>query len=133
MLYFPSQADVLGASCLDWCCICILEWLQMQLSLGDKVQEAQTEDWISSIKLDFCGILIQYIHICSAECHVLLRCSFISCSIFRLVSLFIGCILKLLPLTPETRKFFDELCAQKGVECPPPRTTARLLDKVWSS
>lgn len=34
----------------------------------------------------------------------------------------------------ETRKFFDELCAQKGVECPPPRTTARLLDKVlfWS-
>lgn len=34
------------------------------------------------------------------------------------------------PPTPETRKFFDELCAQKGVECPPPRTTARLLDKV---
>ncbi|XP_038825399.1 lysine--tRNA ligase-like isoform X1 [Salvelinus namaycush] len=30
----------------------------------------------------------------------------------------------------ETRKFFDELCAQKGVECPPPRTTARLLDKL---
>ncbi|KAG7267127.1 hypothetical protein CRUP_021777 [Coryphaenoides rupestris] len=31
----------------------------------------------------------------------------------------------------ETRKFFDELCAQKGVECASPRTTARLLDKVW--
>lgn len=31
---------------------------------------------------------------------------------------------------PETRKFFDNLCAEKGVECPPPRTTARLLDKV---
>lgn len=30
----------------------------------------------------------------------------------------------------ETRKFFDDLCAQKGVDCPPPRTTARLLDKV---
>ncbi|XP_034437313.1 lysine--tRNA ligase isoform X2 [Hippoglossus hippoglossus] len=30
----------------------------------------------------------------------------------------------------ETRKFFDVLCAQKGVECPPPRTTARLLDKL---
>ncbi|KAG7481871.1 lysine-tRNA ligase isoform X2 [Solea senegalensis] len=30
----------------------------------------------------------------------------------------------------ETRKFFDELCAQKGVECPAPRTTARLLDKL---
>ncbi|XP_070690020.1 lysine--tRNA ligase isoform X1 [Pempheris klunzingeri] len=30
----------------------------------------------------------------------------------------------------ETRKFFDDLCAQKGVECPPPRTTARLLDKL---
>ncbi|XP_072236678.1 lysine--tRNA ligase isoform X1 [Leuresthes tenuis] len=30
----------------------------------------------------------------------------------------------------ETRKFFDELCAQKGVECSPPRTTARLLDKL---
>ncbi|XP_026866815.2 lysine--tRNA ligase isoform X1 [Electrophorus electricus] len=32
--------------------------------------------------------------------------------------------------TDETRKFFDELCVQKGVECPPPRTTARLLDKL---
>ncbi|XP_048861713.1 lysine--tRNA ligase isoform X1 [Brienomyrus brachyistius] len=30
----------------------------------------------------------------------------------------------------ETRKYFDDLCAQKGVECPPPRTTARLLDKL---
>ncbi|KAK5935290.1 hypothetical protein CgunFtcFv8_020665 [Champsocephalus gunnari] len=30
----------------------------------------------------------------------------------------------------ETRKFFDELCAKKGVECPSPRTTARLLDKL---
>uniref|UniRef100_A0A8C7X7C2 Lysine--tRNA ligase n=1 Tax=Oryzias sinensis TaxID=183150 RepID=A0A8C7X7C2_9TELE len=30
----------------------------------------------------------------------------------------------------ETRKFFDDLCVQKGVECPPPRTTARLLDKL---
>lgn len=37
------------------------------------------------------------------------------------------------PLSSETRKFFDELCAQKGVECPPPRTTARLLDKVLTS
>uniref|UniRef100_A0A4W4FZR4 Lysine--tRNA ligase n=1 Tax=Electrophorus electricus TaxID=8005 RepID=A0A4W4FZR4_ELEEL len=34
--------------------------------------------------------------------------------------------------TDETRKFFDELCVQKGVECPPPRTTARLLDKFGS-
>ncbi|XP_028258399.1 lysine--tRNA ligase isoform X1 [Parambassis ranga] len=32
--------------------------------------------------------------------------------------------------TDETRKFFDDLCAQRGVECPPPRTTARLLDKL---
>ncbi|XP_015223417.1 lysine--tRNA ligase isoform X1 [Lepisosteus oculatus] len=30
----------------------------------------------------------------------------------------------------ETRKFLDELCIQKGVECPSPRTTARLLDKL---
>ncbi|XP_061077746.1 lysine--tRNA ligase isoform X2 [Conger conger] len=30
----------------------------------------------------------------------------------------------------ETRAFFDKLCAEKGVECPPPRTTARLLDKL---
>lgn len=30
----------------------------------------------------------------------------------------------------ETRKFFDDLCTQRGVECSPPRTTARLLDKV---
>ncbi|XP_043562645.1 lysine--tRNA ligase isoform X1 [Chiloscyllium plagiosum] len=32
--------------------------------------------------------------------------------------------------TEETRKFFDDLCNQKGVECPPPRSTARLLDKL---
>uniref|UniRef100_A0A673J8Q9 Lysine--tRNA ligase n=1 Tax=Sinocyclocheilus rhinocerous TaxID=307959 RepID=A0A673J8Q9_9TELE len=30
----------------------------------------------------------------------------------------------------ETRKFLDDLCVQKEVECPPPRTTARLLDKL---
>uniref|UniRef100_A0A8C9XZ02 Lysine--tRNA ligase n=1 Tax=Sander lucioperca TaxID=283035 RepID=A0A8C9XZ02_SANLU len=30
----------------------------------------------------------------------------------------------------ETRAFFDKLCTQKGVECPQPRTTARLLDKL---
>lgn len=33
-------------------------------------------------------------------------------------------------MIPETRKFFDDLCAERNVECPPPRTTARLLDKV---
>ncbi|XP_078066791.1 lysine--tRNA ligase isoform X2 [Mustelus asterias] len=32
--------------------------------------------------------------------------------------------------TEETRKFFDDVCIQKGVECPPPRSTARLLDKL---
>ncbi|XP_073440890.1 lysine--tRNA ligase isoform X2 [Dendrobates tinctorius] len=32
--------------------------------------------------------------------------------------------------TEETRKFLDDLCAEKGVECQPPRTTARLLDKL---
>lgn len=36
-------------------------------------------------------------------------------------------------LSPETRRFFDNLCTEKGVECPLPRTTARLLDKVISS
>uniref|UniRef100_A0A9J8BXW9 Lysine--tRNA ligase n=1 Tax=Cyprinus carpio carpio TaxID=630221 RepID=A0A9J8BXW9_CYPCA len=30
----------------------------------------------------------------------------------------------------ETRKFLDDLCVQKKVECSPPRTTARLLDKL---
>ncbi|XP_059570016.1 lysine--tRNA ligase isoform X1 [Alligator mississippiensis] len=30
----------------------------------------------------------------------------------------------------ETRKFFDAVCVERGVECPPPRTTARLLDKL---
>ncbi|KAI4875929.1 hypothetical protein NFI96_034516, partial [Prochilodus magdalenae] len=30
----------------------------------------------------------------------------------------------------ETRKFFDDLCTEKGVECSAPRTTARLLDKL---
>ncbi|XP_027758858.1 lysine--tRNA ligase isoform X2 [Empidonax traillii] len=32
--------------------------------------------------------------------------------------------------TEETRKFFDNLCAERDIECPPPRTTARLLDKL---
>uniref|UniRef100_UPI00398F22CA lysine--tRNA ligase isoform X2 n=1 Tax=Pristiophorus japonicus TaxID=55135 RepID=UPI00398F22CA len=32
--------------------------------------------------------------------------------------------------TEEARKFFDDLCIQKGVECSPPRSTARLLDKL---
>ncbi|XP_069822243.1 lysine--tRNA ligase isoform X2 [Dendropsophus ebraccatus] len=32
--------------------------------------------------------------------------------------------------TEETRKFLDDICTEKGVECPPPRTTARLLDKL---
>ncbi|XP_078606766.1 lysine--tRNA ligase-like isoform X1 [Branchiostoma floridae x Branchiostoma japonicum] len=32
--------------------------------------------------------------------------------------------------TEESRKFFDDLCTRLEVECPPPRTTARLLDKL---
>ncbi|KAM4017919.1 lysine--tRNA ligase isoform 1-T1 [Anomaloglossus baeobatrachus] len=32
--------------------------------------------------------------------------------------------------TEETRKFLDDVCVEIGVECPPPRTTARLLDKL---
>ncbi|XP_059140639.1 lysine--tRNA ligase-like isoform X2 [Physella acuta] len=32
--------------------------------------------------------------------------------------------------TESARKFFDELAIKNGVECPPPRTTARLLDKM---
>ncbi|KAM7100782.1 lysine--tRNA ligase-like isoform 1-T1 [Ciconia maguari] len=32
--------------------------------------------------------------------------------------------------TEETRRFFDDLCAERNVECPPPRTTARLLDRL---
>ncbi|EHA97333.1 Lysyl-tRNA synthetase [Heterocephalus glaber] len=32
--------------------------------------------------------------------------------------------------TEETRKILDDICAAKAVECPPPRTTARLLDKL---
>lgn len=30
----------------------------------------------------------------------------------------------------ETNKFLNDLCTKHGVECPPPRTTARLLDKL---
>ncbi|GLV45720.1 Lysyl-tRNA synthetase [Carabus blaptoides fortunei] len=30
----------------------------------------------------------------------------------------------------EANKFLSDLCAAKGVECPPPRTSARLLDKL---
>ncbi|XP_069491564.1 lysine--tRNA ligase isoform X1 [Ambystoma mexicanum] len=32
--------------------------------------------------------------------------------------------------TEEMRKFLDDICNEKGVECPTPRTTARLLDKL---
>ncbi|XP_077869120.1 lysine--tRNA ligase-like [Saccoglossus kowalevskii] len=32
--------------------------------------------------------------------------------------------------SPETNKFLDDLCVKLGVECTPPRSTARLLDKV---
>ncbi|VDD92537.1 unnamed protein product, partial [Enterobius vermicularis] len=32
--------------------------------------------------------------------------------------------------TPEVNAFFDKLAVEKEVECPPPRTTARLLDKL---
>lgn len=31
---------------------------------------------------------------------------------------------------PETNKFLSDLCQKHEVECPPPRTTARLLDKL---
>ncbi|KAM3964873.1 lysyl-tRNA synthetase [Aphomia sociella] len=32
--------------------------------------------------------------------------------------------------TPEVNTFFSQLCEKHEVECPPPRTTARLLDKL---
>ncbi|XP_019878000.1 lysine--tRNA ligase isoform X1 [Aethina tumida] len=32
--------------------------------------------------------------------------------------------------TPEANKFLDDLCTKHNVECPAPRTTARLLDKL---
>lgn len=32
--------------------------------------------------------------------------------------------------TPEARKFLDDLCVKHEVDCSPPRTTARLLDKL---
>ncbi|XP_046587009.1 lysine--tRNA ligase isoform X1 [Neodiprion lecontei] len=32
--------------------------------------------------------------------------------------------------TPEAAKFLSDLCEKHNVECPPPRTTARLLDKL---
>lgn len=32
--------------------------------------------------------------------------------------------------TKESNKFFDELCVKHQVECPAPRTTARMLDKL---
>jgi lysyl-tRNA synthetase class 2 len=33
-------------------------------------------------------------------------------------------------MTKESNQFFSDLCVKHGVECPPPRTTARLLDKL---
>ena len=45
-----------------------------------------------------------------------------------------ACGVKLPPATtfhtPETTKFFDDLCRKFDVDCTPPRTTSRLLDKV---
>lgn len=42
----------------------------------------------------------------------------------------LGWLFKFLSAISETRRFFDNLCVERNVECPPPRTTARLLDKV---
>ena len=35
--------------------------------------------------------------------------------------------------TPEATKQLSDLCVKHEIECPPPRTAARLLDKVWWS
>ena len=32
--------------------------------------------------------------------------------------------------TEEAREFFDKLCVELGVDCAPPRSTARLIDKL---
>ena len=32
--------------------------------------------------------------------------------------------------TEETRRILDDICVAKDVECPPPQTTTRLLDKL---
>ena len=32
--------------------------------------------------------------------------------------------------TLEFRQFVDDLCVKSNIECPPPRTASRLLDKV---
>jgi lysyl-tRNA synthetase class 2 len=32
--------------------------------------------------------------------------------------------------TEETREFFEKLCKEKGVDCAPPRSTSRLIDKL---
>lgn len=32
--------------------------------------------------------------------------------------------------TPETKQFLLDLCAKHEVDCPPPHTTARLLDRL---
>ena len=32
--------------------------------------------------------------------------------------------------TEKSRKFFDDLCKKKGLECKAPRSTARLIDKL---
>ena len=32
--------------------------------------------------------------------------------------------------TEEARKFFDDLCKSRGVDCAPPRSAARLIDKL---
>lgn len=34
--------------------------------------------------------------------------------------------------TPAANKFLSDLCEKHGIECPPPRTSSRLLDKVCS-
>ena len=43
----------------------------------------------------------------------------------------IGQVCKILcHFVAEARKFFDDLCVKHEVDCSPPRTIARLLDKV---
>lgn len=52
-----------------------------------------------------------------------------SMAILSIVWLFI-CIYEVAFFFLETRQFFDDLCVKHNVDCSPPRTTTRLLDKV---
>ena len=50
--------------------------------------------------------------------------------LYNIVGMVVVKLTSLFACVTEANQFLDRLATEKGVDCPPPRTTTRLLDKV---